>query len=46
MWKVGCFFGTGQELIEKAYQDSKVSGKYYEACVKFVEKIEEINNEK
>ena len=46
MWKVGCFFGIGQELIEKAYQDSKVSGKYYEACVKFVEKIEEINNEK
>ena len=23
MWKVGCFYGTGQELIEKAYQDTR-----------------------
>ena len=46
MWKVGCFYGTGQELIEKAYKDSEVSGKNYEAYVKFVEKLEEINNEK
>lgn len=46
MWKVGCFYGTGQELIKKAYQDSEVSGKYYESYVEFVEKLEEINNEK
>ena len=46
MWKVGCFYGTGQELIKKAYQDSEVSGKHYEAYVEFVEKLEEINNEK
>ena len=46
MWKVGCFYGTGQELIEKAYRDSENSGKNYEAYVKFVEKLEEINNEK
>ena len=46
MWKVGCFYGTDQELIEKAYKDSEVSGKNYEAYVKFVEKLEEINNEK
>ena len=23
MWKVGCFYGTGEELIMKAYNDSK-----------------------
>ena len=46
MWKVGCFYGTGQELIKKAYKDSENSGKNYEAYVKFVEKLEEINNEK
>ena len=23
MWKVGCFYGTGKELIEKAYKDSE-----------------------
>nr|DAK67830.1 MAG TPA: Putative transferase, nesg, ydcK, Structural Genomics.38A [Caudoviricetes sp.] len=45
MWKVGCFYGTGQELIKKAYRDSENSGKNYEAYVKFVEKLEEINNE-
>lgn len=45
MWKVGCFYGTGQELIKKAYRDSETSGKNYEAYVKFVEKLEEINNE-
>ena len=42
MWKVGCFYGTGQELIKKAYQDSEVSGKHYEAYVEFVEKLEKL----
>ena len=37
MWLVGCFYGTGKELIEKAYQDSPESGKKYEAFVKMVE---------
>ena len=23
MWKVGCFYGTGEELIAKAYKDSE-----------------------
>lgn len=23
MWSVGCFYGTGEELIEKAYKDSE-----------------------
>ena len=40
MWKVGCFYGTGQELIDKAYQDNDKSGSYYKAYVEFVEKLE------
>lgn len=39
MWKVGCFYGTGKELIAKAYKDSKVSGREYERVVKYVEQI-------
>lgn len=39
MWKVGCFYGTGQELIEKAYKDSQRSGDCYKACVELVEKL-------
>lgn len=41
MWKIGCFYGTGQELIEKAYKDSKLSGDMYKMYVEFVEKIKE-----
>ena len=37
MWKVGCFYGTGKELIEKAYADSETSGKEYERAVRYVE---------
>ena len=44
MWRVGCFYGTGQELIEKAYQDSKKSGKCYEAYVNLVLELEKIND--
>ena len=43
-WKVGCFFGSGAELIEKAYKDSKKSGDFYKAYVEFVEKLEAIEN--
>ena len=39
MWKVGCFYGTGEELIEKAYKDSELSGREYERVVKYVESI-------
>ena len=39
-WKVGCFYGTGEELIKKAYKDSELSGKCYEAIVRAVETIE------
>ena len=39
MWKVGCFYGTGKELIAKAYKDSELSGREYERVVKYVESI-------
>ena len=39
MWKVGCFYGTGEELIKKAYKDSELSGREYEKVVKYVESI-------
>ena len=39
MWKVGCFYGTGKELVEKAYKDSELSGREYERAVKYVESI-------
>ena len=43
MWKVGCFYGTGEELIEKAYKDSEMSGEEYERVVKYVESILKAN---
>lgn len=39
MWSVGCFYGTGEELIEKAYKDSKLSGKEYKRVVDYVNSI-------
>lgn len=39
MWKVGCFHGTGDELIQKAYKDSERSGREYERVVRYVESI-------
>lgn len=38
-WKVGCFLGTGAELINNAYEDSELSGREYERVVKYVESI-------
>lgn len=43
MWSVGCFYGTGKELIAKAYKDSEVSGREYERVVKYVEAIKKAN---
>lgn len=43
MWKVGCFHGTGEELIKKAYEDSEISGKCYEAIVRAQEIISNVN---
>ena len=45
MWRVGCFYGTGKELIEKAYKDSETSGREYERIVKYVEAIREQEQE-
>ena len=45
MWKVGCFYGTGQELIEEAYGDSEISGDHYKAYVDFVETLERLGGE-
>ena len=39
-WAVGCFYGTGEELVAKAYKDSELSGRCYEAIVRAVETIE------
>lgn len=44
MWRVGCFYGSGQELIEKAYQDSEQSGKCYEAYVNLVLELEKLDD--
>ena len=38
-WTVGCFHGTGQELIAKVYKDSELSGREYERIVNYVESI-------
>ena len=43
MWSVGCFYGTGEELIKKAYKDSEMSGREYERIVKYVEEIRKDN---
>ena len=45
MWKVGCFFGTGEELIKKAYEYSELSGRCYEASVRYVEELLKIKRE-
>ena len=42
MWRVGCFYGTGKELIEKAYKDSNLSGDCYKAYVELVEKLKDV----
>lgn len=39
MWSVGCFFGTGEELVKKAYRNSQLSGDEYKRVVDYVESI-------
>lgn len=36
MWRVGCFHGTGEELVAKAYKDSEESGRRYAEIVDYV----------
>ena len=45
MWVAGCFYGTGEELIAKAYKDSELSGREYEKAVKYVESILKDSNQ-
>lgn len=39
MWSVGCFYGTGEELIKKAYKGSEEKGREYARIVKYVKSI-------
>lgn len=39
MWKVGCFYGTGEQLINKALEDSVDKGFEYKKIVDYVESI-------
>jgi tetrahydrodipicolinate N-succinyltransferase len=41
-WQVGCFRGTGEELVAKAYKDSQLSGDCYKATVDYVAQIQKI----
>ena len=43
MWSVGCFYGTGKELVDKAYKDSDLSGKEYKRVVDYVNSILNVN---
>lgn len=38
MWTTGCFYGTGEELIRKAYNDYKEKGEQFKLLVEYVEK--------
>lgn len=42
MWDVGCFYGTGEALVEKAYADSKEKGEQYKQIVEYVERIKNV----
>lgn len=39
MWSVGCFYGTGEELIKKSCADSEESGREYARIVKYIKEI-------
>lgn len=39
MWRAGCFYGTGEELVKKAYKDSEKSGDNYKAVVDYVNNV-------
>lgn len=45
MLYVGCFYGTGEKLINKAYKDSEKSGREYEKAVRYIERIKSQDNE-
>lgn len=45
MWRAGCFYGTGKELVAKAKLDDPLSGRCYAELVKFQERIDAIRAE-
>lgn len=44
MWAANHFYGTGEELINKGYRSSELTGKCYEAIVKAQEEILKLSN--
>lgn len=42
-WRVGCFYGSGEVLIKKAYSDSEESGRHYELYVQLVERLKKLD---
>lgn len=45
LFKVGCFLGSGKELIEKAYKDSEEKGKFYKNAVEYVNSVYNLHEE-
>lgn len=45
MWRAGCFYGTGSELVAKAKLDGPLSGRCYAELVKFQKRIDAIRAE-
>lgn len=43
MWSVGCFFGTGEELIDKAFEDDAKKYEVYKLFVDLVNKKKRID---
>ena len=44
MWKVGCFYGTGEELVKRAYEDDAEKGRCYESTVNYVNTLYKIGS--
>ena len=42
MWKAGNFYGTGEELIAKGYEESKESGDKYKIIIEAINNINSI----
>jgi len=38
-WATGCFYGTGRQLIGKAYKDDYRKGRCFEKTVRYVESV-------
>lgn len=44
MWRAGCFYGTGEQLVDKAYKDSQLSGDCYKAVVEMRNRLTELED--